>query len=257
MSNLITNVNTDTAEHVVKNDVNKQLGYTAWYDYLQSRDLLNSASMCTLAYVISSLQKKITIIQIHAIGMQVLWAPQRVPCLLLGFIFHFCFKSKLIWGQMTHKKCDYNQWAVKDIGVNSWSSAACYRRKPRRTCNIGTRGTIPVITSKIRWCVLPTAPSQSHMSNCWLPHGTEPSDAWLSHSNWLLSVVVPSGHAIAVSQGLGHYRSYKIMVRRKIIISIVRKGWSIEHNRQEGKRAMAGRERKLLLGCKNRTWPPV
>jgi len=84
------------------------------------------------------------------------------------------------------------------------------------------------------------------MLNCWLPHGTEPSDARLTHCNWLHFVVVPSGHAIAVSQGLGHYRSYKIMVRRKIIVSIVRKSWSNEHNRQEGEIAMADRERKLL-----------
>ena len=101
------------------------------------------------------------------------------------------------------------------------------------------------------------AASKSHTSNCWLPYGTKPNDARLTRSNWLHFVVVPSGHAIAVSQGLGHYRSYKVMVRRKLIISIVRKSWSNEHNRQEGEMVMADRERKLLRWFKNRTWPPV
>ena len=133
----------------------------------------------------------------------------------------------------------------------------CYRRKPWKTCRIEVRGKIRSITSKIRRCDISFAPSLSHTSNWWIPHGTEPSDARLIRSNWLHFVVIPSGHAIAVSQGLGHYRSYKIMVRRKIIISIVRKGWSNEHNRQEGEIAMADRERKLLRWCKNRTWPPV
>jgi len=123
---------------------------------------------------------------------------------------------------------------------------ACYRRKPRKTCSDEVRGKIRTITSKIRRCDISIALSQPHTPNCWLPHDTEPSDARLTRSNWLHFVVVPSGHAIAVSQGLGHYRSYKIMVRRKIIITIVRKSWSNEHNRQEGEVAMADRERKLL-----------
>ena len=120
----------------------------------------------------------------------------------------------------------------------------CYRRKPKKTCSIEVRGKIRSTTSKIRRCDLTTVPSQSDTSNCWRPHATELRDPRLTRSNWLHSVVVPSGHAIAVSQGLGHYRSYKIMVRRKIIISIVRKSWSNEHNRQEGETAMADRERK-------------
>jgi hypothetical protein len=47
-------------------------------------------------------------------------------------------------------------------------------------------------------------------------------------SNWLHLLVFPSTYFLPLSQGLGHYRSYKIMVRRKIIISIVRKSWSNE-----------------------------
>ena len=44
------------------------------YGDLQSRDLFNLESICTQAYVISSSQKfnKMTTVQIHAIGIQVL-----------------------------------------------------------------------------------------------------------------------------------------------------------------------------------------
>jgi len=57
MSNLVTILITNICEHVMQNDVSKHLGYTARYDDIQSRDLFNLESICTQAYVISSLQK--------------------------------------------------------------------------------------------------------------------------------------------------------------------------------------------------------
>jgi len=41
----------------MQNDVSKQLEYTARYDDIQSRGLFSLGSICTQAYVISSLQK--------------------------------------------------------------------------------------------------------------------------------------------------------------------------------------------------------
>jgi hypothetical protein len=41
MSNLLTNLITNISEHVMQNNVNKPLGYTARYDDIQSRGLFN------------------------------------------------------------------------------------------------------------------------------------------------------------------------------------------------------------------------
>jgi len=52
MSNLVTNLITNISEHVMQNDVSKQLGYTARYDDIKSRGLFSLESICTQAYVL-------------------------------------------------------------------------------------------------------------------------------------------------------------------------------------------------------------
>jgi len=77
MINLVKYLITNISEHVMQNDVSKQLWYTEKYDGIQPRGLFNLESICAQAYeyVISSLQKhnKMTTTQMYAIGIQVLW----------------------------------------------------------------------------------------------------------------------------------------------------------------------------------------
>jgi len=90
----------------MENDVSKQLGHMARYDDIQSRDLFNLESICTQAYVIGSLQKynKMTTAQIHVTGIQVLLAPQGVPCLFLVFFCYLCVKYKTRMGSNDTQK---------------------------------------------------------------------------------------------------------------------------------------------------------
>ena len=133
---------------------------------------------------------------------------------------------------------------------------ACCRIKPNETCSIGVQTKLHTITYKIRSCAPVNCINTIARFNLLLPrHITEWRPPYTQYLASLL--LVPSKHAISVSQGLGHYRSYEIIARRKVIISIVRKSWRNEYNRQEGEVTMSDRERKLPRRCKNNTWPQI